>query len=322
MGAAPCAPACSPTERVRRRLTGPQASINDKEIHPVQHIGFIGLGAMGRAMARNIHRHGYTLGVYNRSAAPAEAFRELGVPVFGAASELAAASDTVVIMVTDPVALNSVLHGENGVLEGLRAGTCVINMSTVSHAATVEAAQAVGAHGGRFIDAPVSGTVKPAEEGTLVILAGGETRDIDAAEPLLKTMCKTVVRCGPVGQATRMKLVLNLMLAGMMQSLAEALALGEAVELDPQQILSAIGAGPLGAALYAMKGAMMLQGEFTKQFPVDLLAKDTGLVLEAAASKGLALPLTAAVNATLAAAHAQGYGDEDMAALYKVIKRA
>lgn len=285
----------------------------------MQNIGFIGLGAMGSPMAHNIHARGYTIGVYNRSEAPTLAFREVGIPVYGSAAELAAASDVVVIMVTGPAALQSVLHGEGGVLEGLREGSRVINMSTVSHAATVEAARDVAAHGGRFVDAPVSGTVKPAQDGTLVILAGGETADIDAVEPLLLSMGKTVVRCGGAGQATRMKLVLNLLLAGMMQSLAEALALGQASELDPQQILAAVGAGPLGAALYAMKGAMMIQGEYPKQFPVDLLAKDTGLVLEAAAGKGLVLPLTAAVNATLAAARARGYGDEDMAALYKVV---
>jgi 3-hydroxyisobutyrate dehydrogenase-like beta-hydroxyacid dehydrogenase len=288
----------------------------------MKRIGFIGLGAMGSRMARNIAKGGYALGVYNRNLARAESFRAEGAAVHATPAELAADSEAVVVMVTDPVALADVLAGEQGLLAGLRKGALVINMSTVSPEATLAAARDIEDAGGRFIDAPVSGTVKPAEEGTLVVLAAGDSRDVDAAESLLRTMGKAVVRCGAVGQATRMKLVLNLMLAGMMQALAEGLSLAESQALDGAAVLEAISGGPLAAGLYTMKGGMMLGNEFSKQFPVDLLFKDLNLVLDAAGKAHQSLPMTAAIRETFSAARALGYGDEDMAAVIKVLRRA
>jgi len=291
----------------------------------MKKIGFIGLGAMGSGMARNIAKGGYTLAVYNRSSAPADTFRAEGIAVHPSPAALAADSDAVVVMVTDPAALADVLAGDQGLLAGLRAkaghSVMVINMSTVSPEATLAAARDVSDAGGRFVDAPVSGTVKPAEDGTLVVLAGGDGGDIDAVEPLLKTMGKAVIRCGAVGQATRMKLVLNLMLAGMMQSLAEGLSLAESQGLDGAAVLEAISGGPLAAGLYAMKGGMMLDNQFNKQFPVDLLFKDLNLVLDAAGKAHLPLPMTAAIRETFSAARGLGYGDEDMAAVIKVLRR-
>jgi len=196
----------------------------------------------------------------------------------------------------------------------------VINMSTVSPDATLAAAERVRAAGGRFVDAPVSGTVKPAQDGTLVVLAGGEDADLDAAEPLLQTMGKAVVRCGAIGQATRMKLVLNLMLGGMMQCLAEGLSLADSQGIDGKAVLQALAGGPMGAGLYQMKGDMMLDGQFAKQFPVDLMFKDLNLVLDTAGQAQLPLPMTAAVRESFNAARGLGYGDEDMAAVVKVLR--
>ncbi len=288
-------------------------------------VGFIGLGAMGSRMAHNIRKGGYALGVYNRSPQRTEPFRAEGLTVYTSPAEAVADCDTVIIMVTDPSALADVLAGDEGLLTGLGAetvrSTLVINMSTVSPEATLAAAAGVGDAGGRFVDAPVSGTVKPAEEGTLVVLAGGDPADIDAAEPVLKTMGKAVVRCGAVGQATRMKLVLNLMLAGMMQTLAEGLSLAESQNIEGAAVLEALAGGPMGAGLYQMKGGMMLNNEFGKQFSVDLLFKDLNLVLDTAGRARLPLPMTAAVRESFSAARGLGYGDEDMAAVIKVLRR-
>ncbi|MEJ2509606.1 MAG: NAD(P)-dependent oxidoreductase [Gammaproteobacteria bacterium] len=291
----------------------------------MKKVGFIGLGAMGAAMARNIQKGGFTLGVYNRTPARAEPLRAEGAAVYASPAEAAQANEAVVIMVTDPPALEAVLDGPEGLIAGLEAkggdGTLVINMSTVSPAATVSAAERVRAAGGRFVDAPVSGTVKPAQDGTLVVLAGGTEADVAAAEPLLQTMGKAVVRCGEAGQATRMKLVLNLMLGGMMQCLAEGLSLADSQGIDGQSVLEALAGGPMGAGLYQMKGGMMLGEEFTKQFPVDLMFKDLNLVLETAGQAHLPLPMTAAVRESFSAARGLGYGDEDMAAVVKVLRR-
>lgn len=290
----------------------------------MKNVGFIGLGAMGAAMARNVNKGGYTLGVYNRTRSRCQPFEAEGNSVYANPAEAVAANDAVIIMVTDPAALHAVLEDETGILAGLREkptdGTLIINMSTVSPDATLDAANRIRAAGGRFVDAPVSGTVKPAEDGTLIVLAAGDDQDLDAAEPLLKTMGKAVVRCGASGQATRMKLVLNLILAGMMQSLAEGLSLAASQGLDGNAVLNALSGGPLGAGLYQMKGGMMLGKEFPKQFPVDLMFKDLNLVLETAGQSRLPLPMTAAIRETFNAARGLGYGDEDMAAVIKVLR--
>lgn len=284
----------------------------------MQNIGFIGLGAMGAPMARNLHRAGFGLTVWNRSKARSESFARDGIPVAESPAILAGASDTVIIMVSDPAALEAVLPG---VLSGLREGGCVVNMSTVSVAATHRAAAAVREHGSRFVDAPVSGTVKPAEDGTLVVLAGAATADLEDVQPILDALGRQTIHCGLPGQGTRMKLVINLMLGGMMGLLAEGLNLGQRGGLDPELVLDAVAGGPLGAPLYAMKGRMMLDGRFDKQFPLDLLYKDMTLMFEEAAAQGLPLYASAAVREMISAARGAGYGDEDMAALYKLLQQ-
>jgi len=288
----------------------------------MERIGFIGLGAMGAPMALNVHQNGYELCVWNRTRTRAAPFREHGVEVADSPADLARHCDIVIIMVTGPGDLLEVLSGKDGVLDGLSKGMTVINMSTVSREATLEAARLVRDTGARFVDAPVSGTVKPAEKAQLVILAGGENDDIDAVESLLLTMGKQVVRCGDVGQGTRMKLVINLMLGGMMVLLAEGLAAGEAFQLETERILEALDNGALSAPLFKVKGGVIREGDFTKQFPVDLVFKDLNLALEAAGRQGQALHATAAVRELFAAARGAGLGDEDLAAVYKVVLNA
>ncbi|WP_269434439.1 NAD(P)-dependent oxidoreductase [Thiohalorhabdus denitrificans] len=298
-----------------------QAESSPQEEAVAERVGFIGLGAMGTPMAWNVHGGGYELGVFNRTPAKTRPFADEGVTVFSTPAILTAESDVVVIMVTSSEALDTVLYGDAGVLAGLGRGKAVVNMGTVSPEATREAAEAVHAMGGRFIDAPVSGTVKPAEEGNLVVLAGGLAEDVERVRPVLEAMGKAVVPCGDIPQGTHMKLVLNLMLGNLMQSLAEGLNLGRALELDPDQMLEAIDGGPLGAPLFRMKGGNILAGNFAKQFPVDLLAKDLDLVTGAAGKAAVPLPQTAATRETVSAARALGHGDEDMAALIRVLER-
>ena len=283
-------------------------------------VAFIGLGAMGAAMAWNIHRGGYPLGVYNRTAAATDAFGEAGVHVYDDPRSAAARADVVVIMVTDGKALRQVVSGPDGIAEGITAGKAVINMSTVGPEETAAAAEAVTAKGAAFIDAPVSGTVKPAEDGTLVILASGENNAISRVTPLLKTMGQAVLHCGGVGQGTRMKLVLNLMLGNMMQALAEALMLGKDFDLDAETILQALGNGGMAAPMYQAKGQAILEGRFAKQFPVHLMFKDLNLVLQAAGEARVPLPQTAATRECFNAAMANGLGNEDMAAVVKCLE--
>jgi len=282
------------------------------------HVGFIGLGAMGTPMAWNIRKGGFDLQVYNRTPMAAAPFREAGVRVCESPRPLAARSDVTVIMVTGPDDLLAVLGGEEGVAAGLTPGKVVVNMSTVSPDATAAAAALVHAKGAGFVDAPVSGTTLSAQQAKLVILAGAAQKDLDRVKPMLKTMGQSVIHCGPVGQGTRMKLILNLLLANMMQSLADGLVLGKSFGLDPEAILDAIGGGPLAAPMFQAKGRAIIDGDFSSQFPVRLMLKDLNLVLEAAGKAGVPLPQTAATRECFSAAMAKGYVDKDMAAVIKV----
>jgi 3-hydroxyisobutyrate dehydrogenase-like beta-hydroxyacid dehydrogenase len=303
------------------RFPGREAN-RQEEIIVNQKVGFIGLGTMGKPMALNVHGAGFALGVYNRSPEKTELFKKKSIPVFASPRELTQESEAVIIMVTGPADLLGVLQGEEGVLAGLTAGQTIINMSTVSPVAADEAAAMVAAAGGTFIDAPVSGTKKPAEDCTLVILAGGDRELLERYQSLLLTMGKKVVYCGEAGMGTRMKLTINLFLGGMMQCLAEALVLGGKLGLASETIFEALEDGPLAAPFYRLKGQMIRAGSFDKQFSVDLLHKDLSIILEAAGSAGVMLPGTAAVRETTSGAKGMGLGGEDMAAVIKVLAKS
>lgn len=283
-------------------------------------VGFLGLGAMGAPMAANIRSHGYPLAVYNRTASRSAALQAMSATLCTTPRELAARSDMVVIMVTGPDDLLAVLDGPDGVTAGLSAGKVVINMSTVSDNATEQAAERVQAAGAEYVDAPVSGSVKPAIDGTLVILAGCTPEALERTTPLLKTMGSEVVHCGDIGSGTRMKLVLNLMLGNMMESLAEAMLLTKSFELDPTTLMQALGGGAMAAPMFQIKGKAIIEGNFTKQFPVHLIFKDLNLVLEAAHHRHVPLPQTEAVHESFRRAMERGYGDEDMAAVIKALE--
>ena len=286
-----------------------------------QTVGFIGLGTMGKPMALNLHKAGYELGVYNRSPEKTEPFKELDIPVFETPAELTENSDIIIIMVSDSDALIDVVLGYDGVQQSLAEGKTVINMSTVSHEATMEVDEAVGMKGARFIEAPVSGTKKPAEDATLTVLAAGDKELVEEQKRLLKTMGKTVIYCGETGQATYMKLTINLLLGNMMQALGETLVFGKKLGLKPSTILENIGSGPLNTPLFSMKGQMITERNFEKNFPVNLLLKDLDLVLDAARNNGVMLPLTSAAREAVNGANALGHGEEDMAAVVKLIEK-
>lgn len=283
-------------------------------------VGFVGLGTMGAPMAWNIRNAGFDLHVYNRSHAPAEPFRDAGVPVHATPGSLAQAVQTMVIMVTGPEALGDVVNGPDGLVHGLRPGSVVINMSTVSPEATLDAAQAVEAVQGQFVDAPVSGTRTPAEDGTLTVLAGADQDVLEQARPVLESMSKTIVHCGAVGQGTDMKHVVNLLLGAMMQAFSESLVLGRKRGLDPATMVEAITSGATDSPLYRLKGAAIQAGNFTSNFALELLLKDLDLVLQAGRHAGAYLPVAAATREAASAARARGHGDQDMAALIRLLE--
>jgi 3-hydroxyisobutyrate dehydrogenase-like beta-hydroxyacid dehydrogenase len=193
-------------------------------------------------------------------------------------------------------------------------------MSTVSREATLAAAAAVEASGAVFIDAPVAGSKKPAEDGALTMLAGGDKEVIDRMTPLLNTMGRIVIYCGPAGQGTAMKLFINLFLGTLMQSLAEGLCMGDKLGLGIPDMLSVIENSAVACPLFKVKGAAIAGGDFSKNFSVDLIYKDLNLLLAAADSLGVPLPVASAAREAFSGARAIGCGDEDMAAVIKVIE--
>jgi 3-hydroxyisobutyrate dehydrogenase-like beta-hydroxyacid dehydrogenase len=284
-------------------------------------VGFIGLGTMGKPMAMNIHKAGYNLHVFNRSSEKTKPFQDRDIPVHDTPKELAENSEVIILMVTGPEAVKKVVLAENGIVEGLQPGTIVINMSTIAHETTMGAADIIESAEGKFLDVPVSGTKKPAEDGTLVILAGGEEQLIQEVTPLLNTMGKQIIHCGDVGQATNMKLMINLLLGSMMQGFSEALTFGEKAGLDFDKMMDTIDAGGLSSLFYNAKGNLIKEGDYTKNFAAELLHKDLSLVLDEAGKHGVSLPQTAAAREVLNSAKAFGFGDEDMAAVYKTMKK-
>lgn len=286
----------------------------------MESVGFIGLGEMGTAMAANIHRAGFPLVVFNRTAERANPFRAQGIRVCATPRKLAESSQVILIMVTDSQALDGVLDGPEGVLGALGPGKVVVNMSTVSVEATISADMRVRAKGAAFVDAPVSGSVKPAQDATLVILASGDDATLDRTETVLRSLGKTILRCGPAGRGTQLKLILNLMLGNMMQALAEGMILGQNFGVDPAMVLRALAEGPMAAPLFQLKGKAIADRNFTSQFPVRLMFKDLNLVLAEAEKAGMLLPQTAATRECFGAAVDEGLGNEDMAAVMRVLE--
>lgn len=283
-------------------------------------VGFLGLGAMGTPMAWNLEEAGRLSMVYNRTTAKAEPFAEAGVKVADSPASLAESVDVVVIIVTADAALSDVLEGADGLLEGLTPDTLVVNMSTVSVDATRAAAEQVQAEGGRFVDAPVSGTVGPAEAGTLTVLAGGRDPDIDAVRPVLDVVGDPVVRCGDVGDGTRAKLFVNLLLGNLLQGYAEALVFGRSQDLSFEFMQDLLEKSPMQAPLLEYKGEVLADRDFTKQFPVDLLLKDLNLITDAAEAEGAYLPQTATTREAVQGAKALGHGDDDMMGVIKLLE--
>ena len=286
----------------------------------MDRIGFIGLGAMGVPMAWNIQKGGFNLSVYNRTTERCAPFAEAGCKVYESPAALTGRCDVIVVMVSDDDVMTQLFCGENGILAGLTPGKIIINMTTVSVEKSLEAARMVKETGAEYIDAPVSGSLEPAAEGTLIILAGGEEKALSSVKPLLKTMGSEVVNCGKAGQGSRMKLVINLLLGNMMQSLSESMLLGKGFGLDAALILETISKTQVSAPLFQVKGTAISESDFSSHFPVRQLTKDLNLVLDAAGRMGQPLPQTAATRESFVAAMGNSLGDEDMSAIYKLLE--
>jgi 3-hydroxyisobutyrate dehydrogenase/2-hydroxy-3-oxopropionate reductase len=284
-------------------------------------VGFAGLGRMGAAMARRVLHAGFPLTVWNRSAAKADGLVAAGARRALTPRDLAAAADVVVTMLADADALDAVLRGDDGVLAGLRPDAVVVDMSTIGPTAAAACAAAVAERGARWLDAPVSGSVALAQQGTLTIMAGGAAEALDRARPVLESMGQKILHLGPETAGAAMKLVINSMLAVINEAVAEGLVLAERSGIERETAYD-VFAGGVVAAPYVLykRDAFVRPDETPVAFTIDLMRKDLRLAFAVAEELGVPLAAVRAADEVLAQAEEQGLGTADFARVADVIR--
>jgi len=283
-------------------------------------IGFIGLGIMGRPMAKNLMEAGYELVLYNRTREKAEELAGDGVTVAESPREVAEQSDIIITMLPDSPEVREAVAGEGGVFEGIKEGSLVVDMSTISPMIAEELAADAGERGVGLLDAPVSGGEPGAEDGTLSIMAGGSEEDFERARPLFDILGKTVVHVGEAGAGQVVKACNQIVVALIIEAVSEALVLGSKAGVDPAKVIEILSGGLAGNKVMEVKKNFFLEHDFDPGFRIDLHHKDLGIALAAGREYGVALPVTAIVSQMLEALKAKGSGDRDHSALLTLME--
>ena len=285
----------------------------------MQTIGFLGLGIMGSAMAKNLLKAGFKVTVWNRSPQKCAELAALGAGVAATPAEVTSNCRITFAMLADPAAAHAVCFAPGGALEGIGDGRGYVDMSTVDAATSGEIGAAVSGKGGRFLEAPVSGSKKPAEDGTLIILAAGDRELFDEALPFFEKMGKKSLFLGAVGRGAQMKLIVNMTMGGMMTIFCEALALAGKAGLSSADLLEVIDAGAIANPMFKMKGAQIAQGTFDPAFPLKHMQKDLRLAVALGDTLGQPLFSAAAANESFKKAKALGLSDQDFCAVFRAI---
>ena len=285
-----------------------------------EKVGFIGLGIMGKPMARNLMEAGYELTVFNRSPEKAEELGKDGASVASSPTEVAEKNDIIVTMLPDSPDVRNVVAGENGVLEGIKEGSLLVDMSTISPVVTEEVAAKVRERGASMLDAPVSGGDIGAIEGTLSIMVGGSEEDFERARPLFDVMGRTVNHVGPTGAGQVTKAANQVVVALTIEAVSEALVLGSKGGVAPEKILDVLSGGLAGNKVMEVKREKFLSHKFDPGFRSELHHKDLGIALAAGREYGVVLPVTAIVDQMLLTMKRKGWGGEDHSALLRVIE--
>jgi 3-hydroxyisobutyrate dehydrogenase len=278
-------------------------------------VAVLGTGIMGAPMTRNIAAAGMPTAAWNRTPQRAAPLREDGIEVHDDVAGAVAGRDIAVTMLADA---DAVLAVAAEMLPALDGGAVWAQMSTIGLDGTERCAALAADRGIAFVDAPVLGTRQPAEEGKLLVLASGPDDALARCKPVFGAVGQRTMPVGDAGGGTRLKLAVNAWLLSAMEGIAEALALAEGLGLDPSLVLDTIKGGPLDMPYAHMKAALIARREFPPSFELKLAAKDARLVAEAAARHGLDLPLERAIAERMRQAVEAGYGDEDMAAVWRL----
>jgi 2-hydroxy-3-oxopropionate reductase len=283
-------------------------------------VGFIGLGIMGRPMLKNLLQAGHTVIAYGINPAKLDACVADGAQRASSNREAASRSDVVITMLPDGPEVEQVVLGPEGVLEGARPGSLVIDMSSINPLVSQKIAAACAAKGVDFLDAPVSGGEPKAIEGTLAIMVGGSETAFKKAEPLLLSMGSKVTHTGPAGAGNVTKLANQIMVACNIAAMGEALALATRCGLDPEVVLNAVKGGLADSTVLNAKGPMLVSRNFKPGFKIRLHQKDLRNALLTAEANQVSLPLTALVQQMLLSLMSEGKGDLDHSSIATFIE--
>jgi 2-hydroxy-3-oxopropionate reductase len=284
-------------------------------------VGFIGLGIMGGPMAANLVKAGFDVVGHNRSPEPVRRLVEQGGRGADGLADAVRDADVVITMVPDSPDVEAVALGEDGIYAHAKPGTLHVDMSSIRPDVARRVAEAGRERGMRVLDAPVSGGEQGAIDATLSIMVGGEAADFADARPVLEAVGKTVVHVGPAGSGQTVKAANQLVVAGTIELVAEAIVFLEAYGVDTEAAVKVLAGGLAGNAIFDRKGAAMLRRDFTPGFRIELHDKDMGIVTSAARQAGVVIPLGAVVAQLVASLKAQGDGGLDHSALLKLVER-
>jgi len=285
-----------------------------------ERVGFIGLGIMGRGMARNILKAGFPLRVWNRTASRMDELAAEGAGPASSPGDLAFHSDIIITCVSDTADVEQVLLGEGGVIHGARPGSLVIDMSTISPRATQRIAAHLAERHIHMLDAPVSGGSEGAARGTLSIMVGGDVTQFERALPVFQAMGKTITHLGPIGAGQTTKLVNQILVVGHALAMSEALLFAQAGGVDLRKALEAVSGGAAGSWMLSNRGPQILARDWRPGFTIDLQQKDLRLVLQEADRLGVPLPGTALIHQLYRTLQARGLGHEGNHALIKALE--
>ena len=281
----------------------------------MKNIGFIGLGIMGKPMARNLLKAGYSLVVHNLTRAAVDELVSLGASAARNPMEVAQKCSHLITMLPNSPEVREVVTGSNGILDGAVAGTTLIDMSSISPIVSRELGEILKRKGVKFLDAPVSGGEPKAIDGTLSIMVGGEEADFNECREILLAMGKSVVRVGGVGSGNITKLANQIIVALNIAAMSEALVLGTKAGVDPVLIYEAVRGGLAGSTVLEAKAMRVIEGNFEPGFKIDLHLKDLANAMDTARELGVPLFLTSQVTEILKSLKADGKGQKDHSAI-------
>ena len=284
-------------------------------------IGFIGLGIMGKPMSKNLLKAGYELVVSGHNQAVADEMKALGAEVKATPKEIAAASDIVITMLPNSPQVKEVALGKDGILEGAKKGSVLIDMSSIAPLASREIAAELAKAGMEMLDAPVSGGEPKAIDGTISVMVGGKQEVFDKYYDVMKAMAGSVVRTGDIGAGNATKLANQIIVAINIAAVSEAFMLAEKIGVSPDLVYQAIRGGLAGSTVLDAKGPMMMDRNFKPGFRINLHIKDLTNVLETSHNLGLSLPLTASVMEIMQALKADGHEAEDHSSIVKYYEK-